>query len=105
MSLSNKINEIISKNEEVYWNNEFQIQLHMSKKYLLAFKAAAIIESGEFDETFPPPTHIVADLGADKIDNHNIISECYSNPYTLSILEELPISVKIEKVVFIPDSP
>ena len=31
MSLSEKINEIISKNEEAYWNNEFQIQLHMSK--------------------------------------------------------------------------
>jgi len=72
MSLSEKINEIISKNEEVYWNNEFQIQLHMSKKYLLAFKTTAIIESGEFDETFLPPTHIVADLGADKIDNHNM---------------------------------
>ena len=72
MSLYNKITEIISKNEEVYWNNEFQIQLHMSKKYLLAFKTTAIIESGEFDETFPPSTHIVADLGADKIDNHNM---------------------------------
>ena len=75
MSLSKKINEIISKNEEVYWNNEFQIQLYMSKKYLLAFKAAAIIESGEFDKTFPPPTHVVADLGADKIDNHNMFIE------------------------------
>ena len=71
MSLSEKINEIISKNEEVYWNNEFQIQLHMSKKYLLAFKTAAIIESGEFDKTFPQYTHIVADLGANKIDNNN----------------------------------
>ena len=46
MSLYNKITEIISKNEEVYWNNEFQIQLHMSKKYLLALKTTAIIESG-----------------------------------------------------------
>ena len=75
MSLSKKINEIISKNEEVYWNNEFQIQLYMSKKYLLAFKAAAIIASGEFDKTFPPPTHIVADLGANKIDNHEMFIE------------------------------
>ena len=79
MSLSEKINEIISKNEEVYWNNEFQIQLHMSKKYLLAFKAAAIIESGEFDETFPPPTHIVADLGADKIHPGPLTHERYAN--------------------------
>ena len=75
MSLYNKITEIISKNEEVYWNNEFQIQLHMSKKYLLAFKTTAIIESGEFDNAFPPPTHIVADLGADKIDNHTMFIE------------------------------
>ena len=82
MSLYNKITEIISKNEEVYWNNEYQIQLHMSKKYLLAFKATAIIESGEFDETFPPSTHIVADLGADKIDNHNMFIEDFFDVIT-----------------------
>ena len=82
MSLYNKITEIISKNEEVYWNNEFQIQLHMSKKYLLAFKTTAIIESGEFDKTFPPSTHIVADLGADKIDNHNMFIEDFFDVIT-----------------------
>ena len=72
MSLYDKINKIISKNEEVYWNNEFQIQLYMSRKHLSAFKAAAIIESGEFDQKFPPPTHIVADLGSDQIADHNL---------------------------------
>ena len=44
----------------------------MSKKHLSAFKAAAIIESAEFDEKFPPPTHIVADLGSDQIADHNL---------------------------------
>ena len=72
MSLYDKINKIISKNEEVYWNNEFQIQLYMSRKRLSAFKVAAIIESGEFDKKFPPPTHIVADLGSDQIADHNL---------------------------------
>ena len=46
MSLYDKINKIISKNEEVYWNNEFKTQLYMSRKHLSAFKAAVIIEFG-----------------------------------------------------------
>ena len=75
MSLSDKINKIISKNEEVYWNNEFQIQLHLSRRWLDAFKEAAIIEAGEFDETFPPPVHVVADLSENKISNHELFLE------------------------------
>ena len=72
MSLLDKVNIIISSNEEVYWYNEFQIQLYMSKKYLEAFKEAALIECGEFDENFPPPTHIVADLAENFIKDHDL---------------------------------
>ena len=72
MSLSDEVNKIISKNEEVYWNNEFQIQLHLSRRWLDAFKETAIIEAGEFDETFPPPVHVVADLGEEKISDHDL---------------------------------
>ena len=44
----------------------------MSRKHHSAFKAAAIIESAEFDEKFAPPTHILADLGSDQIADHNL---------------------------------
>ncbi len=72
MMLADRINKIISSNEEVYWNNEFQIQLYMSRKWKLAFREASLIETGEFDIAFPPPTHVVADLAYEHVTDHEL---------------------------------
>ena len=55
MTLYNKIIDIINSNIEIYNNNEFQVQLYMSKKFSDAFKYShnAEIESlEEWDKNF-----------------------------------------------------
>ena len=55
----------------VYDQNEFQIQFYMSKNWRDAFVAASEAEGAEYDETFPPPVTIVADLAEDSVDDHD----------------------------------
>lgn len=70
-SLYDRVYEVIDQNTMVYDENEFQIQLYMSKRWRSAFEAAAVAECSEFDETFPCPVTIVADLAADAVDDHD----------------------------------
>jgi len=69
-SLYDQIYELIDSNSMIYDENEFQIQLYMSKKWPQAFEACAIAEGGEYDESFPPTVPITADLAASSISDH-----------------------------------
>lgn len=70
-SLYDRVYEVIDANTMVYDENEFQIQLYMSKRWRSAFEAASEAEGSEFDETFPCPVPIVADLAADVVKDHD----------------------------------
>ncbi len=74
-SLYDRVYEVIDKNTMVYDENEFQIQLYMSRRWRSAFEAAAQAEGSEFDETFPCPVTIVADLAADAVEDHDAFIE------------------------------
>jgi hypothetical protein len=68
-SIWQKVQDLITHNEDVYSENEFQIQLFMSRKWTSAFIATCNAEGDEFDENFPPPVSVVADLGAAAINS------------------------------------
>jgi hypothetical protein len=74
-SLYDKIYEVINRNNMVYEENEFQIQLYMSKRWREAFAAASEAEGSEYDESFPPPVTIVADLAEGTVDDHGSFIE------------------------------
>ena len=70
-NLINKINYIINLNIEIYNNNEFQIQLYISKNFSDAFMYAhnAEIESlEEWDKNFPPTVTAIRDYAEDQVD-------------------------------------
>ena len=50
MTLYNKIIDIINSNIEIYNNNEFQVQLYMSKKFSDTFKYAYNAETESLEE-------------------------------------------------------
>jgi len=50
VTLYNKIIDIINSNIEIYNNNEFQVQLYMSKKFSDAFKYAHNAETEGLEE-------------------------------------------------------
>jgi hypothetical protein len=66
-TLHDQISELMNNNSMIYDENEFQIQLYMSKKWPEAFEACAVAEGEEYDESFPSPVPIVADLAASHI--------------------------------------
>ena len=89
-SLWQRVQDLIAKNEPLYSENEYQIQLNMSRKWTAAFIAACNAEGDEFDENFPPPISIVADLGASAIDNQDeFISDLESALKKLSSGEQM----------------
>jgi hypothetical protein len=70
-SLYDRVYAVINSNEIIYSSNEFEIQMHMKNKWREAFVAAAEAEGGEFDDSFPPPVPIVAELVADAVADHD----------------------------------
>ena len=70
-SLYDRAYEVINSNEMIYDSNEFEIQLYMKNKWRDAFVAAREAEGGEFDDAFPPPVPIVADLAEDVVADHD----------------------------------
>jgi hypothetical protein len=69
-SLYDKVYDVINQNTIIYDENEFQIQFYLSKRWRDVFKFAAEAEGSEFEELFPPPITIVADLAADEVKDH-----------------------------------
>ena len=71
MTLYNKIIDIINSNIEIYNNNEFQVQLYMSKKFSDTFKYAHNAETEglkEWNNNFPPTLFTIGDYVEDQVD-------------------------------------
>ena len=71
-NLYDRVYAVINSNDMVYNSNEFKIQMHMKSKWREAFVAAAEAEGEEFDDSFPPPVAIVADLAEDAVADHDL---------------------------------
>ena len=69
MNFFDRILELVNSNEMIYNENEFQIQLHMSRRWPDAFRATAERQGEDYDETWPPATTHVIDEAPDKISN------------------------------------
>jgi hypothetical protein len=70
-NLYDRVYAVINSNEMIYDSNEFQIQMYMKNKWRDAFVAAREAEGEEFDDAFPPPVPIVADLAEDQVNDHD----------------------------------
>lgn len=69
LSLYERVKAVINRYEDLYNENEFHLQVYMASIWGDAFKYAAECEGEEYDESFPPPITITADLSAEKIIN------------------------------------
>jgi hypothetical protein len=69
--LHDRVYAVINSNAMIYDSNEFEIQMYMKSKWRDAFVAAREAEGGEFDDAFPPPVPIVADLADDAVADHD----------------------------------
>lgn len=71
MSLMHRVRELINSNEMIFDRNEGRIDLYMSQRWPGAFRVTAQAEGVEYDESFPPATINVADLGENEISNQD----------------------------------